>query len=69
MSKNKPTKAMREILPALKENGYVYSRSKGSHFVFTNKTTGHHVSINKDLNNMVKMRLLKEIEVDYANAK
>ena len=69
MSKNKPTKAMREILPALKENGYVYSRSKGSHFVFTNKTTGHHVPINKDLNNIVKIRLLKEIEVDYANAK
>ncbi len=68
MSKNKPTKAMREILPALKKNGYVYSRCKGSHFVFTNKATGHHVSVNKDLNNMVKMRLLKEIEEDYANA-
>lgn len=68
MSKNKPTKAMREILPALKENGYVYSRSKGSHFVFINRTTGRHVTINKDLNREVKARLIKEME-DYANAK
>lgn len=56
------TKEMREIIPILKRNGYVYARSKGSHFVYINRQTGKHVTINKDLNREVKARLLKEME-------
>lgn len=58
------TKAMREIIPILKQNGYIYARSKGSHFVFINRTNGKHVTINKNLNREVKARLLKEMEAN-----
>lgn len=68
MSRTRFTKEMREIIPILKANGYSFARCKGSHFVFINRTTGRHVTINKDLNREVKARLIKEME-DYANAK
>lgn len=60
-SKVKFTKRIRDILPVLKKHGYVYLRCKGSHFTFVNETNGKHITINKDLNAMVKLRLLKEM--------
>ena len=49
---------MRGFLPILTSNGYHEVRSNGSHFIFTNcKNT---ISVNKDLNRMVKQRLIKE---------
>lgn len=55
-----PTKEMREFIPILRRNDYVYARSRGSHFVFINRFNGKHISINKDLNKMVRERLVKE---------
>lgn len=60
MSKVRFTKELRGFVPILKRNGYIYARSKGSHFVFINRKTGKHISVNKDLNEMVRERLVKE---------
>lgn len=54
------TKEMREIIPMLERNGFTYARSRGSHFVYINRQTGKHVTINKDLNKEVKARLIKK---------
>ena len=54
------TKEMREFVPILQRNGYRLARSKGSHFVFINYNTHRHISVNKDLNRMVRERLIKE---------
>lgn len=43
------TKEMREFVPILKKNGYVHARTNGSHFIFINRTTHKHISVNKDL--------------------
>ena len=67
MSKIRYTKEMREIVPVLTRNGFTYARRKGSHFVYINRQTGKHVTINKDLNREVKARIIKEnnlLEVD-----
>lgn len=57
--KRKP-KALREFEPTLKRNGFVLARSKGDHFIYINRTTGRHVSVSKDVNEMIKQRLIKE---------
>ena len=54
------TKEMRVFVPVLRRNGYYHARSKGDHFIFINRATGKHISINKDLNEKVKARLIKE---------
>lgn len=54
------TKEMREFISILRKNGYTKARSKGSHFVYINRTTHKHISVNKDLNKMVRERLIKE---------
>ena len=54
------TKQMREFVPILHKNGYTYARSKGSHFVYINRVTHKHISVNKNLNRMVRERLIKE---------
>ena len=54
------TKEMREFEPVLRRNGYSYARSRGSHFTYINRQSGKHITINKDLNNLVMERLIKE---------
>ncbi len=54
------TKEMREFEPVLRRNGYVRVRSSGSHFIYINRTTHRHISVNKDLNREVRARLIKE---------
>lgn len=54
------TKEMREFIPILRKKGYTFARSRGSHFVYINRVTHKHIVINKDLNRMVKERLIKE---------
>lgn len=54
------TKEMREFVPILYKNGYRRVRSNGSHFVYINRTTHKHITINKNLNRMVRERLIKE---------
>lgn len=60
MSQTRYTKEMREFMDILKANGYVLVRSKGSHFVFEHSRTHNTISVNKDLNKMVRQRLIKE---------
>ena len=55
------TKEMRNIVPILKRNGYVLVRSKGSHFIFKNRTTHRIMTINKNL----KWMIWEEIMRDY----
>ena len=55
------TKALREFEPLLRNNGYKLKRIKGSHYIYSNGK--HTVAVNKDLNRMVKRRLVKEMEM------
>ena len=57
MCKRKP-KNLREFEPILKANGYREIRSRGSHFMYGNGK--NHITVNKDLNKMVQLRLVKE---------
>ena len=58
MSKQYVTKEMKEFVPLLEKNGYREIRSNGSHFIYSN---GHNtISVNKNLNRMVRKRLIKE---------
>ena len=52
------TKQMREFEPILKANGYREIRSNGSHFIYSNGN--NQITVNKDLNKMVRERLIKE---------
>lgn len=54
------TKEMREFIPILRKNGYEKARTRGSHFIYINRTVHKHICINKDLNKMVRERLIKE---------
>ena len=54
------TKSLREFIPILNKNGFKLARTNGSHFVFVNRVTHRHISVNKDLNKMVRLRLIKE---------
>lgn len=66
MCKHKP-KRLREFEPILKANGYHEIRSRGSHFVYGNGK--NQITVNKDLNKMVQLRLIKEnnlVEVKYS---
>lgn len=57
MCKHKP-KNLREFEPILKANGYYEIRSRGSYFIYGNGK--NQITVNKDLNKMVQLRLIKE---------
>lgn len=48
------TKQLREFEPILSRNGYKFARCNGSHFIYMNRTSYKTISVNKDLNKMVK---------------
>ena len=54
------TKQLREFEPILLRNGYRFARSNGSHFIYMNRITHRTITVNKDLNKMVRERLIKE---------
>lgn len=54
------TKQLREFEPILHRNGYRFARCKGSHFIFINRTLHKTIVVNKNLNEMVRERLIKE---------
>lgn len=54
------TKQLREFEPILYRNGYRFVRYKGSHFIYMNRTSHKIITVNKDLNRMVRERLIKE---------
>ena len=57
MCKHKP-KRLREFELTLKANGYHEIRSRGSHFIYGNGK--NQITVNKDLNKIVQLRLIKE---------
>lgn len=58
------TKQLREFEPILKKNGFNLARCKGSHFTYINRITHRVITVNKDLNKMVRERLIKEYEME-----
>lgn len=54
------TKQLREFEPILLRNGYRFTRCKGSNFIYMNRTSHKIITVNKDLNRMVRERLIKE---------
>ena len=52
------TKEMRSFVPILESNDYHEIRSRGSHFIYSNGN--NQITVNKDLNKMVRKRLIKE---------
>lgn len=48
----------REFSKLLFKNGYILNRVKGSHFIYKKDTTI--ISVPKDLNKMISIRLIKE---------
>lgn len=58
------TKELREIEIILHKNGFQFARSKGSHFTYVSRATHRHITVNKNLNRMVKERLIKEYNLE-----
>ena len=58
------TKQLREFEPILLRNGYRFARCSGSHFTYINRTSHRIITVNKDLNKMVKERLIKEYDLE-----
>lgn len=58
------SKRMRDFDVILRKNGYTPTRCKGSHFVYINRTTHRIMPVNKDLNDMVRQRLIKEYNLE-----
>ena len=54
------SKRMRDFDVILRKNGYTPTRCKGSHFIYINRTSHKIITVNKDLNKMVRERLIKE---------
>ena len=59
------TKQLREFESILTKNNFYYKRSNGSHFVYQNDK-GRIITVNKDLNKMVRRRLIKEYNLEVA---
>lgn len=55
---------MRDFDVILRKNGYTPARCKGSHFMYINRTTHRIMPVNKDLNDMVRQRLIKEYDLE-----
>lgn len=53
------SKEFRDFTKLLNNNGYKCDRIKGSHYIFENEK-GNTISVPKDLNRMIKFRLIKE---------
>ena len=58
------SKRMRDFDIILRKNGYTPARCKGSHFMYINRTTHRIMPVNKDLNDMVRQRLIKEYNLE-----
>lgn len=54
------TKQLREFEPILYKNNYRFARCRGSHFIYMNRASHKIIAVNKDLNRMVRERLIKE---------
>jgi predicted RNA binding protein YcfA (HicA-like mRNA interferase family) len=59
----KVSKDMRSFVVLLHRNNYALSRVNGSHYIYENIYTHRSLCVNKNLNDMVKRRLIKEHEL------
>ena len=55
----KMSNEFRKFTRMLTDNGYKRTRIRGSHYIFEN-AEGNSITVNKDINRMVKARLIKE---------
>lgn len=53
-------KELREFESILLRNGFKFIRTKGSHFIYMNRTSHKTIAVNQHLNRMVRERLIKE---------
>ena len=51
----------KEVARLLTDNGYVFVRSRGDHFIY--KKDGHTLTINSNINKMVARRVIKEAKI------
>lgn len=58
------TKQLREFEPILLLNGFYFARCRGSHFIYMNRASHKIIVVNKDLNRMVRERLVKEYSLE-----
>lgn len=58
------SRQLRSFEPILTRNGFVLARTRGSHFIYINRITHKTISVNKDLNDMVRLRLIKENKLE-----
>lgn len=56
----KISKDMRSFVVLLRRNNYVLSRVNGSHYIYGNIYTHRSLCVNRNLNDVVKRRLIKE---------
>lgn len=63
MSKKRKPKEVRMFERVLFKNSFKYipGRGNGSHYYYVNQKTGQHISIGKDLNRMLRERLIREL--------
>ena len=54
---------LRKFIKILESNGYYYDRSRGSHSIYINDR-GRHISISKNLECVIALRLIKENNLD-----
>ena len=64
MKNAKKTKQLREFEPILSRNGYKLARCRGRHFIYVNRNTHRIIPVNKDLNEMVRLWLIKEYSLE-----
>ena len=58
------TKELREFEAILSRNGFGLARCRGSHFIYINRVSHRIMPVNKDLNKMVRERLIKQYNLE-----
>lgn len=53
----------REFIQIVRKNGYSYNRHNGDHAIYMNES-GRHISIPKNLECVIALRLIKENKLD-----
>lgn len=55
----------REFVKMCKLNGFTYDKHKGSHAIYRHTENGRHISIPKNINSCIALRLIKENNLKY----
>lgn len=62
--KYRKTKQLMEFEPILLRNGYKPVRCNGSHFIYVNRISHRSMTVNKDLNKMVRAKLIRKYSLE-----